>query len=139
MKRLSFAAIAVCFAAACGTPGSICSEKSFGGPFCIPDSGIAAAGQKLKFEAVDQCNGGCGTGTLSCVVTRDGGTLTLAIAGQVCQPPPNVVCSAACALVKRPCELPALDEGDYTLVSENQTSQTLKVRDGGASGCTAVF
>ena len=137
MKRIALAVLAV-IAVGCGPAGNVCAQKTFGGPFCIPDGGVAAAGQKLSFEAVDQCVAGCGTATLTCVVTRDAGTLTIAIAGQVCEAAPNVACAAACALTKKKCELPALEEGDYTIVSANQASQTLKVRDGGVGSCAAT-
>lgn len=138
MKPFALAVLAV-IAVGCGPGGPVCEEKKLGSPFCIPDGGVAAAGQKLSFEAIDQCSGGCGTSILSCVVTRDAGTLTVGLLANVCTSPGGTVCAAACALTRKTCELPALEAGDYTIVSANQPSQALKVRDGGAGGCVAVF
>lgn len=121
-------------------PGGRCDEKSYGGPFCVPDSGVAPAGQKVTLEIVDSCGGSCGnTGTqLSCAVARDGGHIELSIAGSVCEPPPGTACPAICATLRFDCELPPLPEGDYTVVAQGQPAQLLKVRDGGtAAPCSA--
>ena len=138
MKRFALAVLAVSLVG-CGAPTDRCAAQTFGSPVCIPDGGIAAAGQKLKFEAVDRCNGGCLGATLDCVVRRDAGTLTVALEGQVCTPPQDMLCAAACAITRKSCELPALEEGDYTIVSPDQPAQTLKVRDGGSGSCSAVL
>ena len=143
MNRIILAAVSLVVVMGCGAGGGVCSAVTSGGAFCIPDAGLAPAGQKLTFEIIDQCLGGCGTSSLACEVKRDGGTITLSVAGQVCTPAGNVACKAACALTPRKCEIPALEEGDYTIVSSNQGSQVLKVRDAGigsdagVDGCTA--
>jgi hypothetical protein len=112
--------------ASCGAPER-CSPVNTGGAFCVPDSGFAPANTALTLQIIDQCSGGCGRTSLACSVSRDAGTVTLAITGEVCQPPPNVACTAACALTRLPCEVPALAEGDYTVVAPNQAPQSLKV------------
>lgn len=123
-------------AVACGSSGQ-CDQKSFGGPFCVPDAGVAPAGVKLTLEIVDVCRAGCGSSNLSCTVSRDGGSIALGLAGEVCEPPPNVACTLACALTKHKCELPALEAGDYVVTSPDQSTQTLHVGDAGVTGCAA--
>lgn len=123
--------------AGCGAAGGKCEERTLGGPFCVPDAGVAPAGQKLSLEIVDQCTGSCGSAELSCRATRDGGTIALEIHGQVCEPPPGVACTLACALTRLKCEVPALEAGDYTVISPSQTSQALQVRDAGVASCVA--
>jgi len=138
MNRIALAVLVVTLAGCGMVPGGKCEEKRAGGPFCIPDAGVAAAGQKLSFEAVDQCTSACGTSKLSCVVERDGGTLTLHLVGEVCPSTGGGACPAICKLVRTPCAIAPLEEGDYTVVSPGQSAQTLQVRDGGATGCTAA-
>ncbi len=137
MNRLLLSAVFAAVAIGCGAPIDKCSQKTFGGPFCVPDSGIAAPGRTLTFQVIDVCNGGCGKSSLACVVARDAGTITVTVAGEVCEPPAGVACSLACALRPLSCTLPPLEEGDYTVVSPNQASQAFHVRDGGSAECTA--
>ena len=137
MNRLILSAVLV-VTAGCGGLIPKCDTKQFGGAFCIPDSGVAAAGQSLTFEVIDQCNGGCGKSTLACEVKRDAGTITLAVSGQVCEAAEGIACKAACALTPHSCVIPALEEGDYTVISPGHAAQALQVRDGGSGTCKAT-
>lgn len=109
-----------------------------GGPFCVPDAG-APAGQALKLEIWDICQGGCGAELkLKCTVTRDAGTLTLSLTGDVCRPTAPMACPAVCKSESFLCDVPPLPEGDYTVFSPSQTSKVLQVRDAGATTCDAL-
>ena len=119
--------------------GTKCQPTSSpGGSFCVPDGG-GPAGQALKLEIVDQCQGGCGAELkLKCDVVRDGGTISLSLSGDVCRPTNPMVCPAVCTFTRFACDVPALPAGTYTVVSPSQPSQTLTVGDGGsATTCTA--
>lgn len=119
-------------------PGTKCTPTGqTSGAFCVPDGG-APAGQALKLEIIDQCQGGCGAELkLTCTATRDGGIITLALGGDVCRPLTPQTCPAVCKLTAFPCDVPALPEGDYTVVSGSEPSKLLQVRDAGTTGCTA--
>ena len=136
MNRLAWLAVAV-FLGACGTSPDVCVEQKKGGAFCIPDGGSAPAGQKLSLEVLDSCQSACSSYTLSCVVTRDAGTVTLALAGKQCTPVAGGACPAICKISHFACEVPALEPGDYTVLSPDQPSQPLRVADGGVGNCTA--
>lgn len=123
--------------AGCGV-GSRCEKHSPSGEFCVPDGGVAPAGAALTLEIREPC-GGCGSASYSCTATRDGGRIEVALSGQRCEAPPGAVCSAACALRSSKCEVPPLEEGDYTVTSPGQPSQVLRVRDAGTTSCSAPF
>lgn len=127
--------------AACGAVTEKCSEKKVGAPFCVPDAGVVPAGQAFKLDLLNQCLGSCGGATLACEVSRDAGTVTLTLAGTVCEPPAGYACAAACAITHHECSVPALPEGDYTVVSADQPSRALQVRGdaGTAANCTVPF
>jgi len=125
---------------ACGAPQGQCHDVDVGGRFCVPDAGVAPAGRALTFQVIDPCTLGCGKGTISCAVTRDGGTLSLELTGNVCEPPPGTACNLDCALTPTNCTLPPLEPGDYVVTSPSQPAQTLHVEaDAGVDSCTATF
>jgi hypothetical protein len=127
--------IPLCAVVACGPGTGRCEKATRGGSFCVPDAGVAPAGQALTLEIAD-C-GGCGTSSLSCTVARDGGSIVLTLEGQQCEPPPGTACLAVCRIDRYSCAVPALPEGDYTVSAPNSGSQTLQVRDAGAASCVA--
>jgi hypothetical protein len=137
MRTLLLLSMTLLSLAACGSVNR-CSDQTFGGNFCIPDAGVAPAGQALTLDIIDACHAGCGTANFSCVVSRDGGTIALSLEGQVCDPAPGVQCALLCALTHHTCQVPALPEGDYVVTSPSQPSQTLQVRDAGVGSCSAV-
>ncbi|MBK7863493.1 MAG: hypothetical protein IPJ65_33805 [Archangiaceae bacterium] len=135
MKKLFAVVVASLSLVGCGGLKQ-CTERSIGGAFCIPDAGVAPAGQALTFQIVDGCTSACSSGVRGCVVSRDGGHIDLTIEGMVCQVP-GAQCTLACGIENHTCELGPLPEGDYTITSPSQAAQTLHVGDAGVSSCAA--
>jgi hypothetical protein len=132
--------VAVLMLCACGVLPTPCHDVDEGGAFCVPDSGVAPAGQTLKLQVIDQCIGGCGKATLDCTVTVDGGTISLDITGSVCDPAPGTECALLCALKPMECDVPALAPGDYTVTAPGQSAKTLHVEaDAGVASCSPTF
>jgi len=121
--------------AACSAhPADMCTPRNEGGPFCVPDSGLAA-NIDAKLELKDNCSSMCDHGSVSCVVRFDGGTsIGLALVGMTCITP-GVSCTDVCVEKTYTCALPALPDGTYTVTSTGQTSQTLMVGPGGSPSC----
>ncbi|MBL8954911.1 MAG: hypothetical protein JNK82_29310 [Myxococcaceae bacterium] len=131
-----FVAVAV---AGCGIvpgfPGQCRQQSGLEGSFCVPDSGVAAAGTALVLEIVN-C-GGCGSADLSCQVSVEAGVIDLSLAGETCDPPAGQACLAVCRIDRFTCTVPALAAGDY-VVRSGVTTKPLQVRDAGEASCAGV-
>ena len=119
-------------------PMTCTSLDGRGGRACVPDAGVAPAGQPLTLEIVAPGSSGCTTVTSECVVTVDGGNIHLELTGQSCDPVTPRACTLELRVDQRPCAVPALAEGDYTVTSPGQSTLTLQVRDASVASCSAI-
>jgi hypothetical protein len=140
MRALFVFMVLAVSAVGCGGCGGQCmSLAGVGGRTCVPDAGVAPAGQALTLQIVSPGNTGCTTVESECVVTVDGGNVHLELKGTSCEPVGPQVCDDVLRQDRKPCAVPALAEGDYSVTSPAQTPLLLRVRDGGVASCTATF
>lgn len=140
MREMLFM-VAVVMAAGCGGCGGAMQCTSLdgrGGNICVPDGGVAPAGQALVLQIISPGNQGCTTVTSACVVTVDGGNIHLELTGKSCDPVGLRACTDELRRDPKPCEVPPLSEGDYAVTSPGQAPLLLQVRDAGVASCTAT-
>ncbi len=137
MRAVLFTALV---SAACSGPAERCEPlMNTGGPTCVPDGGVAPAGQPLSLQLRAFAGGGCQRVESECQVTVDGGEIRLAAVGISCEPVVVQACTDDIRFETKTCTVPALPVGDYTVTSAGETSRALQVRDAGATSCSVSF
>ena len=119
---------------ACTDTGDICdSGTSAVGELCVP--GTIAPGITTSIQMRELCGRGC-SDLPSCTAVFRNAQVVLNTDQTVCASQLSGPClSLGCLTRLIPCALPALSEGDYTLVVPGGPDQILHVRSGGSSSC----
>jgi len=100
---------------------------------CLPSP--AAPGLPLVVDVRESCGRGC-SGVPSCTALLRNAQVTLSVEQDVCQETLTQEClNRACEQRVIPCELPALNQGDYVISAPGGTSQLLHVQNGGTTTC----
>jgi len=103
------------------------------GELCLPQT--AAPNVQLAIEARELCGRGC-SHQPGCSAIMRNGQLVLDVSQEICQDVQFLNCiQLGCVTRTIRCTLPALPEGDYTLVAPGSPVQLLRVRGGGQTAC----
>jgi hypothetical protein len=126
--------IALGFCAACSDDGDVCNTgTSDVGELCVPAPLAPSINATIQLREL--CGRGC-SDLPSCTAIFRNAQVILDVNQTTCNSQLTSVClSRGCQTRLIPCSLPALAEGDYTLVVPGGTTQILHVRSGGQSTC----
>jgi hypothetical protein len=130
-RALLAAALLLC---ACPGNGDVCNSTSADiGVFCVPNP--LAPGLNAGIQLVEACGNNC-TEIPSCTAVFRNSQVVLNIDHDTCLSNLSALClQPGCQNRVIPCSLPALSEGDYTLVIPGAPLQRLHVAAGGQSSC----
>jgi hypothetical protein len=132
-RRLAIAAAlcaAACTNSTCDTGVVDVSE------LCLPAP--ASPGLPLVVDVRESCGRGC-SGVPSCTALLRNAQITLTVEQDVCQETLTQECiNRACEQRVVPCQLPALNEGDYVVSAPGSALRLLHVQSGGSSTCRLV-
>jgi hypothetical protein len=128
---LLVAALLLC---ACSDNGDVCNTSTSDvGVLCVPQP--MAPGLNTNIQLRELCGRGC-TDVPSCTAVFRNSQVVLNIEQTVCTSSLSGDClSVGCQDRVVACTLPALNEGDYTLVVPGGPAQLLHVAQGGQSSC----
>jgi hypothetical protein len=132
--RYAILLAALVFCAACNDDGDSCnSGTSDIGALCLPRP--LAPGIVAAIQVRELCGRGCSENPSCTAVFRDS-QVVLDMQQTTCTSQLSAACVIlGCQTRVIPCALPALNEGDYTLVVPGGPAQILHVADGGQSSC----
>ena len=129
-----WAALLALAAVACDNTDSCDTRTADVSDICLPAA--VAPGIPSVVDVREMCGIGC-TGAPSCTALVRNGQVFLDVNQDVCvSATSSQSClDLGCQRRVMQCTLPALPEGDYTLVPPGSPSRTIHVQSGGASSC----
>jgi hypothetical protein len=131
-KALLLAALVLC--ASCSDNSDVCNDISPDiGALCMPRT--LAPGITAAIQVRELCGRGCSDPPTCTAVFRNS-QVVLDVTQTVCNSQLAAGCEIkGCQTRVLPCALPALNEGDYTLVVPGAPLRVLHVVDGGDASC----
>ncbi|HEY2030197.1 MAG TPA: hypothetical protein VGH20_13415 [Myxococcales bacterium] len=120
--------------AACSDNTDVCNNgPSDVGAICVPSP--LAPGITSTIQLRELCGRGC-SDLPSCTAIFRNAQVILDVNQTTCNSQLTAAClQLGCQTRSIPCALPALAEGDYTLLVPGGATQILRVRSGGSSSC----